>query len=143
MRRRRNKPARLLRSKPMPAPASSRTTMTPMVVVVMLTLLLGIQPIATDLYLPALPTLAADLHAGVGPAQLTLSALIICFGLAQLVCGPLGDRFGRRPVLLAGMALYTVASVAAALAPTIEWLVGWRALQGAAIAAPVTCGRSI
>jgi len=113
------------------------------VVVTMLTLLLGIQPVTTDLYLPALPTLARDLGAGIGAAQLTLSALIICFGVGQLACGPLADRFGRRPVLLAGLALYTVASVFAALAASIDALVAWRALQGAAMAAAVTCGRSI
>ncbi|HEV7915521.1 MAG TPA: MFS transporter, partial [Albitalea sp.] len=124
-------------------PATDRPSMSPPVVVVMLTLLLGIQPITTDLYLPALPTLATQLNAGVGAAQLTLSALIICFGAAQLVCGPLADRFGRRPVLLSGLALYTLASVLSALAPSIDWLIGWRALQGAAMAAAVTCGRSI
>jgi len=117
--------------------------MTAPVVVVLLTLLLGVQPITTDLYLPALPTLARELDAGIGAVQLTLSALIICFGFGQLACGPLADRFGRRPVLLAGMALYTVASVLSALAPSIAWLIAWRALQGAAMAAAVTCGRSI
>jgi DHA1 family bicyclomycin/chloramphenicol resistance-like MFS transporter len=117
--------------------------MTRAVLVVMLTLLLGIQPITTDLYLPALPTLQREFGASVGAAQLTLSALIICFGLGQLVCGPLADRFGRRPVLLVGMALYTLASVMAALAPGMPWLIAWRALQGAAMAAAVTCGRSI
>src|SRR5881392_2214299 len=122
----------------MPSPPSPRTAMTSPVVVALLTLLLGIQPITTDLYLPTLPTLTRELDASVGAVQLTLSALIICFGLAQLACGPLADRYGRRPVLLAGMALYTVASVLSALAPTIEWLVGWRALQGAAMAAAVT-----
>lgn len=127
----------------MPAPASTRVSMRPGVVVLMLTLLLGIQPITTDLYLPSLPTLARELNAGVSAVQLTLSALIICFGVAQLVCGPLADRFGRRPVLLAGLALYTIASVLSALAPSIEWLIAWRALQGAAMAAAVTCGRSI
>jgi len=121
----------------------SRVDMSPPVVVLMLTLLLGIQPITTDLYLPALPTLTLELHASMSAAQLTLSALIICFGIAQLVCGPLADRFGRRPVLLWGTALYTVASVLSAMAPTIEWLIGWRALQGAAMAAAVTCGRSV
>ncbi|WP_298831018.1 multidrug effflux MFS transporter [uncultured Piscinibacter sp.] len=113
------------------------------VVVLLLTLLLGIQPITTDLYLPALPTLQRDLGASMSATQLTLSALIICFGLAQLVAGPLADRFGRRPVLLTGMVVYTLASVASALAPSIEWLVGWRALQGAGMAAAVTCARSI
>jgi DHA1 family bicyclomycin/chloramphenicol resistance-like MFS transporter len=117
--------------------------MSPAVIVLMLTLLLGVQPITTDLYLPALPSLSLALGASVAATQLTLSALIICFGVGQLICGPLADRFGRRPVLLWGMALYTVASVLSALAPTIEWLVGWRALQGAAMAAAVTCGRSI
>ena len=117
--------------------------MTPLVVVMMLTLLLGIQPISTDLYLPALPTLQRELGAGPAATQLTLSALIICFGLGQLVCGPLSDRFGRRPVLLAGMALYTVASLFGAAAQSIEALIAWRALQGAAMASAVTCGRSI
>ena len=112
-------------------------------VVVMLTLLLGIQPITTDLYLPALPTLQRELGASVGAAQFTLTALIIAFGFGQLVCGPLSDRFGRRPVLLVGLSLYTVASLASAAAGSIETLIGWRTLQGAAMAAAVTCGRSI
>lgn len=117
--------------------------MSPAVVVVMLTLLLGIQPITTDLYLPALPTLQRELGASVNAAQLTLSVLIACFGLGQLVCGPLADRHGRRPVLLGGLALYTVASVMSTRSGSIDALIGWRALQGAAMAAAVTCARSI
>ena len=74
--------------------------MTTAVVVTLLTLLFGIQPISTDLYLPALPTLRHELGTSIGAAQFTLSALIICFGFGQLLCGPLADRFGRRPVLL-------------------------------------------
>ncbi len=117
--------------------------MSPATVVLLLTLLMGIQPVTTDLYLPALPALTRDLGANIASAQLTLSALIICFGLGQLVCGPLADRLGRRPVLVAGLTLYTIASVLSAAAPAIGWLVLWRALQGAAMAAAVTCGRSI
>ena len=117
--------------------------MFPAVVVTMLTLLLGIQPVTTDLYLPALPTLQHDLGATLAAAQLTLSALIVCFGIGQLLCGPLADRFGQRPVLLVGLALYTVASVFSALANSIDALVAWRAVQGAALAAAVTCGRSV
>ena len=117
--------------------------MAPIVVVMMLTLLLGIQPVTTDLYLPALPTLQRELGASLGATQSTLSVLIICFGVGQLVCGPLADRFGRRPVLLVGMVLYTAASVLSALATSIDALVAWRAVQGAAMAAAVTCGRSI
>jgi DHA1 family bicyclomycin/chloramphenicol resistance-like MFS transporter len=127
----------------MSVPVPRVAAMPPLTVVLLLTLLLGIQPITTDLYLPALPTLQRDLGAGIGAAQLTLSALIICFGLAQLVCGPLADRYGRRPVLLWGMAVYTLASLLGALATDIAALIGWRALQGAAMAAAVTCGRSI
>ena len=125
------------------APAATKAAMNPATVVVVLTLLLGIQPVTTDLYLPALPMLARDLHTTVSAAQLTLSALIICFGFGQLICGPLADRFGRRPVLLVGLALYTTASVLSAAAPSIDWLILWRALQGTAMAAAVTCGRSI
>jgi len=117
--------------------------MSPAVVVVMLTLLLGIQPITTDLYLPALPTLQRELGASVNAAQLTLSVLVGCFGLAQLVCGPLADRYGRRPVLLGGLALYVIASVMSTRSGGIDALIGWRALQGAAMAAAVTCARSI
>ena len=112
-------------------------------IVLVLTLLLGIQPVTTDLYLPALPTLQRSLGASVAAAQLTLSALIICFGLSQLACGPLADRFGRRPVLLAGLALFSAAAIGSAFAASIETLIAWRALQGVAMAAAVTCGRSI
>ncbi|MET0335091.1 MAG: multidrug effflux MFS transporter [Rhizobacter sp.] len=125
------------------APAAHRVAMDPATVVLLLTLLMGIQPVTTDLYLPALPVLTRDLGAQVASAQLTLSALIICFGFGQLVCGPLADRFGRRPVLTLGLSFYTLASVLSAAAPSIDWLILWRALQGAAMAAAVTCGRSI
>ncbi|MEO5697874.1 MAG: multidrug effflux MFS transporter [Burkholderiaceae bacterium] len=123
--------------------SGAQSRMTPAIVVVTITLLLGLQPITTDVYLPALPSLQRDLGASVGATQLTLSVLIICFGLSQLACGPLSDRFGRRPVLLVGLSLYTVASVLSAAAQSIEALIGWRALQGVALAAAVTCGRSI
>ena len=117
--------------------------MSPAVVVAMLTVLLGLQPVSTDLYLPALPLLQGDLGTSLGAAQATLSALVIAFGLGQLVCGPLADRHGRRPVLLGGLSLYTLASLLSAAAPDIATLVACRALQGAALAAAVTCGRSI
>lgn len=120
-----------------------RRAMTPGVVALTLTLLLGIQPVATDLYLPALPALGRAFGAPVATVQLTLSALIIAFGVAQLAWGPVSDRWGRRPVLLAGLLLFTVGGTGAAFAPGIGWLVGWRAVQGAGMAAAVTCGRSL
>ena len=111
--------------------------------IVVLALLLSIQPVTTDLYLPALPALTRDLGASVATGQLTLSALLLAFGCSQLVWGPLSDRFGRRPVLLAGLCIYTAASLASAFAPSMALLIAWRAAQGAAMGAVVMCARAI
>mgnify|MGYP000514665408 CR=1 FL=1 len=78
------------------------TTMTSGVVVTLLALLLGLQAVASDLYLPGLPQLTQELGADMRGAQYTLSGMLLAFGLSQLIWGPLSDRFGRRPVLLAG-----------------------------------------
>ena len=117
--------------------------MSPAVAVLALALLLGLQPVTTDLYLPALPALRADLAAPMGGVQLTLSALMIAFGLGQLLLGPVADRMGRRPVLLAGLLLYTVAAVLAALSPSIGIVVLCRAVQGLGLAAAVVCARAM
>jgi MFS transporter, DHA1 family, multidrug resistance protein len=109
----------------------------------LLALLLGLQPVATDLYLPALPLIARELDAPLSATQMTMSALILAFGLMQLVWGPVADRFGRRPVLLLSLALMVAASAGAALAPSIGWLIFWRAAQGAMLAAAVVCARAI
>ena len=122
---------------------SAAKAMSPGLVVLLLALLLGIQPVTTDLYLPALPALTTELGATVGQGQLTLTALLLCFGISQLFFGPLSDRFGRRPILLGGMALYTLAGVANTLATSIEWLIVTRAVQGAAMGAAVMCARAI
>ncbi len=111
--------------------------------IVVLALLLSIQPVTTDLYLPALPALTRDLGATVAAGQLTLSALLLAFGCSQLVWGPLSDRYGRRPVLLAGLGIYAAASVASALAPSMGMLIVWRVLQGAAMGSVVMCARAI
>ena len=121
----------------------ARERMSPGLIVTLLALLLGTQPITTDLYLPALPGLAADLKSPMGSTQLTLSALLFAFGFSQLLLGPAADRFGRRPVLLAGLSLFVVASVGSVLAPDIGLLVAWRALQGVGMAAAVVCARAM
>ncbi len=117
--------------------------MSTILVVAVLSLLLGLQPITTDLYLPALPALSVGLSAGMAQAQLTLSALLLAFGASQLIWGPLSDRFGRRPILLTGLFIYVVASAAGALAHNINWLIIWRTAQGAALGAAVMCARAI
>ena len=114
----------------------------PLAIVVVLALLLGLQPVTTDLYLPALPALTADFGASMGRAQLTLSALMLAFGISQLVMGPVADRFGRRPVLVGGLTLYAAASAGSVAAASIEALVGWRMLQGIGMAAAVVCARA-
>ena len=117
--------------------------MAPTLVVLILSMLLGIQPVTTDLYLPALPALTRDLGASMPAAQLTLSALLLAFGTSQLIWGPLSDRFGRRPILLWGLAAYTLASIASTLAPSMTLLIVWRVVQGAAMGAAVMCARAI
>ena len=119
------------------------TRMSAAQVVLVLSLLLGLQPITTDLYLPALPGLTQDLGASMAQAQLTLTALLLAFGASQLVWGPISDRFGRRPVLLVGMVAYLLASVASALSESMHTLIIWRALQGVAMGAGVMCARAI
>ncbi len=106
--------------------------------IILLALLLGSQPVATDLYLPALPAIAAEL----GNPALTLTGLMLAFGFAQLILGPMSDHFGRRPVLLAGCAAYALTSFAGAWVTTLQGLVICRCLQGAAMAALVVCARA-
>ena len=117
--------------------------MSPGLIVLILSLLLGIQPVTTDLYLPALPALTEGFGAPMAQAQLTLSALLLAFGCSQLVWGPMSDRFGRRPILLWGLAAYTLASIGSTLAPSMVSLIAWRVLQGAAMGAVVMCARAI
>jgi len=117
--------------------------MPPGLVVVILATLLGVQPVTTDLYLPALPAMTSSFSAPMAQAQLTLSALLLAFGLSQLVWGPLSDRFGRRPILLCGLAAYLVAAIGSTLAPSMEQLIVWRTVQGAAMGAVVMCARAL
>ena len=117
--------------------------MSPALIVSLLALLMGTQPIATDLYLPTLPGLAAELKSPMGSTQATLSALLFAFGFSQLLLGPMADRFGRRPVLLGGLSVFVLASIGSVLAADIGALVAWRALQGMGMAAAVVCARAM
>ena len=112
-------------------------------VVLLLALLLGLQAVTTDLYLPALPAIRESLDASMADIQLTLTALLLAFGLSQLVWGPLSDRFGRRPILLWGMGAYVLASLACVAAPSIGWLIAARTVQGVAMGAAVMAARAI
>jgi DHA1 family bicyclomycin/chloramphenicol resistance-like MFS transporter len=111
--------------------------------VLLLALLMGLQPVTTDLYLPALPALTQGFGASMVQAQLTLTALLLAFGTSQLFWGPLSDKWGRRPVLLGGIAVYAAAAIACALAPSIETLIAARTLQGVAMGACVMAARAV
>ncbi|RQR29350.1 MFS transporter [Burkholderia sp. Bp9143] len=104
----------------------------------LLPFLLAAQPVATDSYLPALPAIADVL--GAASASLTMFAL--AFGIGQLPMGSLADRHGRRPVLLAGLAIYAIAALAGALAGSAWMLTAARACQGLAMAAILVCARA-
>lgn len=111
--------------------------------IVLLGTLAAAGPLGTDLYLPALPELARVFGAGPGTVQLTLSGYMLGMALGQLIYGPLSDRFGRRPVLLAGMVLFALTSLGCAFAPTAGALIGLRILQGLSAAAPSALSRAV
>ncbi|MFM7759814.1 MAG: multidrug effflux MFS transporter [Burkholderiaceae bacterium] len=109
----------------------------------LITAMMMMQPLSTDLYLASLPSLATGFAVPVATVQLTLSLFVIGFGAAQLVIGPLSDRFGRRPVLLTGLALYVAASAMCGLALSIKLLIFARFLQALGCCAAVMIARAI
>ena len=104
---------------------------------------LMLQPLSTDLYLASLPTLASDFAVTPAAVQQTLSLFVFGFGSAQLVSGPLSDRFGRRPVLIGGLSVYLLSGLACALAPALSWLVVARFVQAIGCCTAVVVARAI
>lgn len=95
----------------------------------------ALTPLAIDMYLPAMPSIAKDLGTSAGAVQITLTAYTAGFAIGQLLHGPLADSYGRRPVMLVGVFLFAVASVVSATTHGIEALTYIRAAQGFAGAA--------
>lgn len=114
-----------------------------LIVSALLTLLVAFGPISTDLYLPSLPLLAKAFDAPVSDVQLTLSVFLVAFGVSQLLYGSLSDRFGRRPVLLLGISIYAMGSVACALADSIDALILGRLLQAVGACSGVVLARAV
>ena len=110
---------------------------------VLLTTLVALGPLSTDLYLPALPTLARVYATDAARVQLTLSVFLAGFACGQLFYGPLSDRFGRRPILLGGLFLYFIASLGCVLAGSIETLIAMRFVQALGACAGPVLGRAI
>jgi DHA1 family bicyclomycin/chloramphenicol resistance-like MFS transporter len=100
-------------------------------------------PMSIDMYLPALPALARSLGSDASGVQLTLSSFFVGLSLGQLAYGPVADRVGRRAPLLAGIALFIVASVGCATAGSLASLVAWRALQAAGACAGMVISRAV
>ena len=109
----------------------------------LLALLTALGPLSTDLYLPSLPSIASGFQSTTAAAQTTLSAFLFGFALGQIFHGPLSDRLGRKPVLLAGMVLFIIASFACAYAPTMDLLIAGRFLQALGASGPIVLGRAI
>lgn len=99
--------------------------------------------VAMDLQFAAMPRIARDLGASVASVQLTLSAFAISFGVLQLIYGPLSDRVGRKPLIVGGMVLFALASLACALAPSAETLTAARIVQAVGASAGPVLGRAL
>ena len=103
-----------------------------------LTTLMAFGAISTDMYLPALPALGTAFHVGQDRVQLTLSFFLLGFGLGQLVWGPMGDRYGRRGPVIAGIMLHLIGSAGCAWSGSVDQMIVWRFVQAfGSCAAPV------
>src|SRR6201985_1405655 len=106
--------------------------------------IMALNPLAMDMMLPALPHIAAAFHiTAANRPQAVLSTFLIGFGVGQFIMGPLSDRFGRRAVLIDGMALYCIASIVAVMAQSFETLLLARMLQGLGTSATRVIATSI
>lgn len=109
----------------------------------LLAALTGLTSLSIDMSLPAMPQLQQAFGAGVPAVQLTLSVFLAGFALGQVFCGPLSDRWGRRPVLLAGLALFTAAGFVCAGSDSLPMLIGFRFVQGVGASVGPVVARAI
>ena len=112
--------------------------------VIVIASIMALNPLAMDMMLPALPDIASAFHiTAANKPQQVLSAFLVGFGIGQFIMGPLSDRFGRRPILIDGMALYCIASLLAIMASSFETLLLARVLQGLGTSATRVIATSI
>ncbi|SMC29874.1 MFS transporter, DHA1 family, bicyclomycin/chloramphenicol resistance protein [Andreprevotia lacus DSM 23236] len=110
---------------------------------VILGLLSAIGPFAIDMYLPALPSIGASLHASTGAVLASLMAFFIALGIGQIIYGPVSDMVGRKPPLYFGLLLFAAGSVGCALAPDIQTLIVLRFFQGLGACAGMVIPRAV
>ncbi|MEH8172083.1 Bcr/CflA family multidrug efflux MFS transporter [Aeromonas veronii] len=117
------------------SPTAQAAALSPRFLFILLGALAGLTPLAVDMYLPAIPAIARDLATSIDGAQLTISAFLGGFAIGQLFYGPLADSYGRKPVILAGLVMFAIASVGCAMADSLPELLAYRMLQAAGGAA--------
>ena len=129
--------------KPPGAATDERGLARPRLMLLMLVVMTGVAPISLYMLVPALPVLAATFQSDISIAQMTVSLFMVGIACSQLIMGPLSDKFGRRPVLLAGLTLMVMASVGASLAQTMPQLIAARFLQALGGASGMVISRAI
>jgi DHA1 family bicyclomycin/chloramphenicol resistance-like MFS transporter len=100
-------------------------------------------PLTMSIYTPVMPLIGTDLGTGTDSVKYTLTTYMLGFAIGQLFYGPLSDRYGRRPIVLIGVAVFTVTSIGCAFASSIEGLIGLRILQGLGAASGAVLGRAL
>jgi len=110
---------------------------------VVLGLMAAVGPFAIDMYLPALPTIAVDLKTSPAAAQMTLMVFFAAFGVCQIFYGPASDMLGRKPPLYFGLIVFALGGIGCTLAPSIEWLIAFRFVQGVGAASVMVIPRAI
>ncbi|WP_075217466.1 multidrug effflux MFS transporter [Mongoliimonas terrestris] len=111
--------------------------------ILLLVAMAAVNAVAINIYMPSMPRLAEAFDTTYAKVQLTLSLYLLATGLAQVIVGPLSDRYGRRPVAIGGFALFTVGSALALVAPSIEVMIAARILQGAGGCTGMALSRAI
>ena len=126
-----------------PGAATDKSLATSRVMLMLLVVMTGIAPVSLYLLVPALPQLATTFGRDIGIAQMTVSLYMVGIACSQLIMGPLSDRFGRRPVLLAGLCLMVAAGVACIFAENLPQLIAARFLQALGGASGTVISRAI
>ncbi|WLA67463.1 multidrug effflux MFS transporter [Bradyrhizobium diazoefficiens] len=126
-----------------PPEAAMKSIATSRVVLLLLVVMTGIAPISLYMLVPALPVLATNFGSDISVAQMTVSLFMVGIACSQLIMGPLSDKFGRRPVLLAGLALMVAASVACIFAQNLPQLIAARFFQALGGATGMVVSRAI
>ncbi|WP_241023384.1 multidrug effflux MFS transporter [Paraburkholderia sp. Ac-20340] len=125
------------------APAFDESTSHPLRILLILSALMAFASISTDLYLPAMPEMARNLHASDGEIELTVSGFLVGFSLGQLVWGVISDRWGRRLPITLGLVLFIIGSIGCSMSHSAVALIAWRIVQAIGACANVVLARAM